>query len=159
MKRTEGTKGALPIECVNPVKNRWRIRWDEKESGDNSISYMEEEFDRVPTIDEIKAVVTDYYNRRIDSEILTGFGYEGNAVRLSRENQFNYKAAYDLAVQTSGASLPVTFKFGDKEPVYRTFETTEELADFYMSALRFIQNTLEAGWKKKDGIDWSLYII
>ena len=36
-------------------------------------------------------------------------------VWLSSENQFNYKAAYDLAVQTGGATLPVTFKFGTDE--------------------------------------------
>jgi hypothetical protein len=33
-------------------------------------------------------------------------------VWLSTENQFNYKAAFDLATQTGGKSLPVTFKFG-----------------------------------------------
>ena len=39
--------------------------------------------------------------------------------------------AYDLAVQTNGVSLPVTFKFGDNDnPVYYKFTTLEELTDF-----------------------------
>lgn len=77
---------------------------------------------------------------------------------LSGENQFNYKSAYDLAVQTGGGTLPVTFKFGtDMEPVYRTFETLEELTDFYTKAMRHIQNALADGWEKKDAFDINLY--
>ena len=73
---------------------------------------------------------------------------------LSSENQFNYKAAYDLAVQTGGATLPVTFKFGtDEESRYRTFENLEELTDFYTKAMRHIQDTLAEGWRKKDAFD------
>ena len=81
-------------------------------------------------------------------------------VWLSSENQFNYKAAYDLAVQTAGATLPVVFKFGtDTEPVYREFATLEDLTDFYTKAMQHIQNTLADGWKKKDVFDLSLYAV
>lgn len=77
---------------------------------------------------------------------------------LSTENQLNYKAAYDLAVQTEGKTLPVTFKFGtEDEPSYHTFDTLEELADFYLKATEYVQNTLAEGWKKKDAFDLSLY--
>jgi len=158
MKRVQGTSGALPIECVNPVKNKWRIRWDEQPDGDNSTTFMEAEFNHKPTADEVKAVVMDWYNSRINSEILSGFKYEGNTVWLSQENQFNYKAAYDFAIQTNGVTLPVTFKFGDSDnPVYRKFESLQELFDFYTAVMSYIQNTLEAGWKKKDGFDFSVY--
>jgi hypothetical protein len=69
-------------------------------------------------------------------------------VWLSSENQFNYKAAYDLAVQTGGASLPVKFKFGTTEdPVYYTFTNINDLSDFYMSAMRYINQTLDQGWQ------------
>ena len=74
-------------------------------------------------------------------------------------NQFNFKAAYDLAVQKNGATLPVTFKMGEKDgvPVYHTFETMEEADDFYTKAVAFINQTLAEGWAKKDNFDWSLY--
>jgi len=79
-------------------------------------------------------------------------------VWLSTENQFNYKAAYDLAVMSQGQSLPVTFKFGATEsPVYYTFETLDDISDFYISAMAYINTTLAEGWKLKDGIDWSVY--
>lgn len=158
MRRVTGNKGVLPIECVNPKKDKWRIRWDVQEHEDDSADYMEEEFDHKPTDEEIKAIVIVWYNRQIDQAILSGFEYEGNLVWLSSENQFNYKAAYDLAVQTSGATLPVTFKFGtDEQPVYRVFDTLEELTDFYVSAIRYVQETLEAGWKRKNAFDLELY--
>ena len=158
MRRVTGNKGVLPIECVNPKKDKWRIRWDVQEHEDDSADYMEEEFDHKPTDEEIKAIVIVWYNRQTDQAILSGFEYEGNLVWLSSENQFNYKAAYDLAVQTSGATLPVTFKFGTVEqPVYRVFDTLEELTDFYVSAIRYVQETLEAGWKRKNAFDLELY--
>ena len=79
-------------------------------------------------------------------------------VWLSSENQFNYKAAYDLAVQTSGSNLPVTFKFGDtKNPVYYKFETIEDLQDFYMKAMIHVNSVLSEGWTSKDSIEWEEY--
>ena len=100
------------------------------------------------------------HNRETDKDILSGFTYENVPVWLSSENQFNYKAAYDLAVQTAGATLPVVFKFGtDTEPIYREFATLEDLTDFYTKAMQHIQNTLADGWKKKDVFDLSLYAV
>jgi len=160
MKRVEGTKGFLPIDCVNPVKDKWRIRWDEQQvKGSNSVTYMEEEFDHKPTIDEVKSVITGYFNEQVSSDIVSTFKYKGNDVWLSQENQFNYKTAYDLAVQSGGTTLPVTFKFGtDNKPVYYKFSTIKDLSDFYISAMQYVQKSLEKGWKKKDEFDFGLYV-
>lgn len=153
MKRVDGNPNISLIECTNPVKGLWRIRWDIQ-----TTSYMEEEFDHKPTSEEVKNIVLSYYNREIDNSILSGMEYEGAMVWLSTENQFNYKAAYDLAVQTNGQSLPVTFKFGtDDEPKYREFTTLEELSDFYRKSISYVLTTLQEGWEKKDGFDVTLY--
>ena len=158
MQRIEGTAGVKLIECVSPARNKWRIRWDVQEHDDGSADYMETEFGYKPTLDEIKATVIGWYNKQTDDAILSGFEYEGNLVWLSSENQFNYKAAYDLAVQTDGATLPVKFKFGtDEQPVYRIFDNMADLTEFYTSAMRFIQNTLDAGWQRKDTFRLELY--
>ena len=113
MKRVEGSSGISLLECVNPVKDKWRVRWDvQHNEQDDSVSYMEEEFPYKPDGEEIRS----------------GFTYNGIPVWLSQENQFNYKSAYDLAVQTDGTSLPVRFKFGtDDEPVYYEFNTWDNL--------------------------------
>lgn len=153
--------GILPkaLRCINARKDKWAIVWGGEpcEDSDN-FDYMEEVFDHKPTLQEIHATITAYYNDQVEQQILSAFEYEGNAVWLSAENQFNYKAAHDLAFQTQGATLPVTFKFGtDDAPVYRTFDNLSDLSDFHRRALQHIQDALRAGWKKKDEIDMSLY--
>lgn len=146
------------LECTNPVKGKWRVRWDVEDKGDGSASYMEEELGHRPDAEEVRSLVSGWYNARTDERILSGFEYEGQPVWLSSENQLNYKAAYDLAVQTGGQNLPVTFKFGtDDVPYYRTFETVADLQDFYVKAMKHIQDALQEGWKKKDAVDLAFY--
>lgn len=62
-------------------------------------------FTHRPTLDEIKEVITAQIDNDTDMKILTQFSWNGKAVYLSKENQMNFKAAYDLAVQTNGQSL------------------------------------------------------
>ena len=158
MKRAQGSAEVKLLECVNPVKNKWRVRWDVQEREDGSADYMEAELTHKPTDEEIKDLVRTWYNEQTDATILSGFSYGNAKVWLSQENQYNYKMAYDLAVQTDGKTLPVTFKFGtDETPVYRTFDTLDELTDFYTKMVAYIQTTLADGWKKKDALDLSKY--
>lgn len=111
-----------------------------------------------PSLEQLKKLVLDSINKEVDEKILSGFVWKEMPVWLSTENQFNYKAAYDLAVMSQGQSLPVTFKFGSTEaPVYHTFEKLEDISDFYVSAMAYINTTLAEGWQKKDSIDWSEY--
>lgn len=111
-----------------------------------------------PSIDEVKTFILEVINEKTDKKILSGFVWRDMPVWLSSENQFNYKAAYDLAVMSEGKTLPVTFKFGStEEPKYYTFESLDELTDFYLRAMDYISKTLADGWRKKDSIDWGEY--
>lgn len=158
MRRVQGNPDVALLECTNPIRNKWRVRWDVTTNDDGSASYMEQEFRHCPSDNEIKSLISGWINQQTDEKILSGFVYDGTAVWLSTENQFNYKAAYDLAVQTAGATLPVTFKFGpDAEPCYRTFNTVDELSDFYIKAMAHVQQTLADGWAAKDAINLNLY--
>lgn len=158
MRRIEGSAGVKLIECTHPVKNKWRIRWDVQEKEDGSATYMEEEFNHKPTEDEVRQTVIDWFNKQTDTAILSGFEWNGMSVWLSSENQFNYKAAYDLAVQHAGATLPVTFKFGtDDVPCYHTFNSLDELTDFYTKAMQHILSVLADGWSKKDTFSLDSY--
>lgn len=111
-----------------------------------------------PSFIELRSLIIDEINKITDKTILDGFKWKDMAIWLSAENQFNYKAAYDLAFQTNGANLPVIFKFGSiEEPIYYKFNTLEELQDFYIESMSYINKQLEIGWNKKDSIDWSVY--
>ena len=111
-----------------------------------------------PSLEQVKGIILDTMNKEIDQKILSGFVWKDMSVWLSTENQFNYKAAYDLAVMSQGKSLPTVFKFGTTEnPVYYAFESLEDISDFYISAMAYINTCLAEGWKLKDSIDWSAY--
>lgn len=166
--RVQGSIGVMPLECVNPYKNKWSVRWDIKpntgvdEQGvaNTGTNYEEVELLYKPTLPDIKKVVLAWYNEQIDKNIRSGFTYKDIPVWLSTENQFNYKAAYDLAVQTAGSSLPITFKFGaEGNPVYIEFVSLEGISDFYIAAMNYVNSTLENGWKLKDSINWSIYEV
>ena len=112
-----------------------------------------------PSLEQIREAIIADIKAQTDERILKGFVWNEINVWLSSENQFNFKAAYDLAVQTNGQSLPVKFKLGESmgEPVYHTFETMEDFTDFYTKAIGFINQCLNDGWEVKDSIDWSEY--
>lgn len=168
-KRSFGSKGLALVECINPYPryNRWHIRWDvqpvldEEGNETDGVSFKYKLIEHhKPTLTEIKEIVLADMNVEIDKKILEGFEWKGMAVWLSSENQFNYKAAYDLAVQTGGANFPVVFKFGTtEEPMYHEFKDVEELSDFYTKAMAYINNQLAEGWIKKDSVDWSPYAL
>ena len=74
-------------------------------------------------------------NARTDEKIISGLVWTtrpGGAIPvwLSTENQFNFKSAYDLAVQKV---LPVTFKMGERDPSITPLRRWKD-ADFYLAA-------------------------
>ena len=149
-------------------KSRCIVRWDytpimvqnsRGETVESQIAkWQEQSFDYMPTIDEIRDLIFAYYNQQTDKKILSGFTWKGMQIWLSQENQFNYKAFYDFAVQTNGSNLPITIKTGDNSNIsYYTFNTIDEFRNFYAEMLSFIQTTVQDGWTKKDSINFSEY--
>lgn len=152
-----------PIKVVG--KNKYIVAWDYqpifKNGKETNLGIWEEFcFNHKPSESEIKDIIISYYNTKVEENILGGYQWNGYHIWLSSENQFNYKAAYDLAVQTNGATLPLKFKFGETtSPEYHVFEDLNELQEFYMGAIAHIQTVLNEGWAVKDSIDWKLYEI
>ena len=126
---------------------------------DDGTASLVRHFQRIPTRQEVADAIHEHVNAQTDAKILTAFTWQGRSVYLSTENQFNFKAAYDLAVQTQGATLPVTFKLGEQEdgtPTYHRFEDMQTFTDFYTSAIAFINQALNDGWQQKDtATDWA----
>ena len=140
-------------------RNKWELIYGYGTDGVSGWTYRER-FTRKPTMEEIKEIIIAQINRNVEEKILCGLVWKDMPIWLSTENQFNYKSAYDCARDTAGQSLPVKFKFGtDKEPVYYTFTTFEELQEFYMTSLQFVQQVLDEGWAEKDGLDLSVFTL
>ena len=109
-------------------------------------------FTERPSKEEVLKVITDKIDRDTDQRILTGFVWHGMDVWLSTENQFNFKAAYDIAAMTDGSNLPLKMKIGgtNDRPNYFTFEDVQTLSDFFFRGMAHINATLNEGWKAKD---------
>lgn len=161
-----------PSECYSPViigDTRTVVCYGYEDAEEPGYGFWYEVYfyrkqGGVPDIDKIISSVYNDINSQTDEKILSGFRWSAPStesemkVWLSSENQFNYKAAFDLAIQTQGQSLPVTFKFGDDDtPVYFKFEDLQTLQDFYVKAMSYINACLEEGWQRKDSIDWEPY--
>jgi hypothetical protein len=172
MTRHQGDNGLPVIECTDTRLQKYRVRTDfqpsvDQETGEQSgVTFIETEFPYKPTLAEVREFVLGVIDRQTDGKIQSGLIWHCKAtdddipVWLSRENQLNFKAAYDLAVQKQGATLPVTFKMGEAEdgtPVYHTFETMEDAEDFYTTAVAYVQQCLVEGWRKKDAFDFTTY--
>ncbi len=172
MIRTNGLKTDYkPLEVVSEVDNIYIVRWDYAEvkeydpETESSIDtdmavWAEEIIYHKPNEDEMRRMINDYYNSMTTDRILRGFVWNDMMIWLSEENQHNYKAIYDIAIQTGGVNLPVEFKFGTEDlPVYQVFHTVEELQKFSLPMQEYIQQCLTNGWRLKDMVDYSLYKV
>lgn len=136
------------------------LMWHYQAIDENSGTWIEDLYFEKPSLQNVQNSIIDSINADIDEKILSGFVWNDMQVWLSSENQFNYKAAFDLAIQTQGANLPLRFKFGSKlKPSYHTFNTVEELQEFYVDAMTYVNTCLEIGWNEKDSINWDEYNI
>lgn len=154
-----GTNDPL-ILPIDPVRQLWLVRFRVAEPKDGYVQVESIKMTGKPTLEDIKAAVIAWHNAQIDRAILSGHRWRDMPVWLSAENQQNYKATFDLAMQFAGqgGTLPVTFKFGTEiAPVYHKFEALQELQEFYLSTVQYVKEVLSEGWARKDNIDWTVY--
>lgn len=149
------------IFCTDPYRDEYVIIWDIEKAEDDQYTFVSETFIGKPSEDMIRSTIINYFNKKCDTEILCGHKLEDDTlVWLSDENQKNFSTAWSIAQLTKGLNLPVTYKFGtDKEPVYKTFNTVEDLDGFILPAFAHIKSVLDKYWKIKDDVDWGRYKI
>lgn len=124
---------------------------------DESGYYWRKDYDHRPTVAEVREDICALVNAQTDAKIVGGMSWNGKPVYLSTENQFNFKAAYDLAVQTEGAILPMKFKLGEAEdgtPVYHTFKSLAPFGEFVTKVVAHVATCLAEGWEVKDSVDY-----
>lgn len=143
------------IKSFGPGTVYTTINYDAKENPDgtwSAISVTIETSGSVTKDDILNALIVDI-DSQTDKKILSGFTWRGKSVWLSAENQRNFSEGQRAAMITNGNSLPITFKIGEDEhklPIYHEFTTVEELTEFYLQGVGFINQTLNEGWRNKD---------
>lgn len=139
-------------------RKKYELIFGYGEDEQGGYNYRETFKGRKPELSEIKDIIVSLVNASVDEKILSGYQWQGKAVWLSSENQFNYKSVYDLAVQTEGAILPFTVKLGSTdEPDFVTYSDLDTFKQFYTGAISYIQTCLQEGWTEKYNIDWTKY--
>ena len=112
------------------------------------------------TLQMVKDAIISDIDAQTDEKILDGYEFTPDGadtpiiVWLSKESQTNFSEAHRLQI------VPVKFKLNeteDKQPIYHTFETFEELDRFYVGGVAYINQCLNEGWARKDSIDWTPY--
>lgn len=101
--RLETTSTSIRLVEALP-DGMWAVRWDIKPLDDGvGLSYEEEQYAYVPSIEDIQRSITEWYNKQTESLIRYGFVWNGRKVYLSEENKFNFKAIIDecARVETS----------------------------------------------------------
>ena len=114
----------------------------------------------LPSIEQVREAVLADIDRQTDAQILNGYEFtpdgaqEPIVVWLSKESQTNFSEAHRLEI------VPVKFKLNetaDQQPIYHEFTTFAELDRFYKGGVQYINQCLNAGWARKDAIDWEAY--
>ena len=147
-----------PTDFAPVAEDRSRIVFSygmQPVEGKELVTWYQVEFYKkqgAPTLDAVKRAIIDDVNARTDERILKGFVWNGINVWLSEENQRNFSEAQRLNL------VPVKFKLSEQSdgtPVYLTFESAEELNNFYTQAATYIQQCLQDGWNEKDNLDFT----
>ena len=157
---------------VSEDQSRVVIMYGLKEDGDKAEWYQIDFYKKQgkPTFEAAKKAIEEDINARVDDAILCGYPWTilhgddaGKAVKvwLSKENQSNFKAKYDLHfTKPEALTFPTLYKVAEDEngdAVFEEFQSFEELEQFYLGGLGYIEQCYQAGWAEKKSIDWTPY--
>lgn len=143
-----------PIECVNPRRDRWAVRWNHRYDEERGWLAVEMIADGRPTIDEIREAITEYYDTQTQSRIVNTFFWKGRKVRLTDTAQRNFLFAV--------YSLDRTGEI-DRAPFIGLLEAdtdaaaADELGDMVAAMWTHIKECRAAGIEAKNAVDYSAY--
>lgn len=156
-------------ECFVPVRedeSRVIVSYDYQEEADGVNAtwfeiYFYKKVDGKPSLERIKAAIVKDIDARTDYNSECGYVWKEKPVKLNWENRNNFKAVHDAAAMyPEQVKFPKLFKLSDGEDgnaVYHQFESMQELAEFYLGGMGWIEQCVEEGFIKKDSFDWTPY--
>lgn len=156
------------ISDFAPVReegSRIVVSYDFAAADENNTTWIEvylpkKQTPSILTLNMVKDAIIEDIDKQTDEKILNGYEFTPDGaeapivVWLSKESQTNFSEAHRLQI------VPIKFKLNeteDKQAIYHTFETFEELDRFYKGGVQYINQCLNEGWARKDSIDWTPY--
>lgn len=91
---------------------------------------------------------------RTQEAITNKFSYKGHDIKLSVENQINYKETLEFAKMTGGKNIPtlIKAKFGGRT-TYLPINSISALEDFCLAMRSHIDRCLQRGWDLKRDVE------
>lgn len=157
------TTGKLnQFKAINYVNNKYVVNWGlEKANNDpEDDTYKWNYFilDHKPYIPEIKDIINSEINDRVKKTIENNFFWNGMKIKLTLENQIDYKLLFDVTMLQEGANLPEKLKFKvNGENIYYDMDSLDEFKDFIINMNNHIRNCIKVGYNAKESINYEEY--
>jgi len=145
---------------INYINNKYIISWGLKEIGNDTYEWKYFIIDKKPSVGYIKNTITGYVNEMTKKLIENGFYWNKMNIKLTLENQIDYKLLFDTTMLLDGSNLPEKIKFKvNGENIYYEIESIEEFKDFIIKMNNHIRNCVKTGYDIKESINYDEYKI
>lgn len=124
MKQVQGTAGVNFLECINPIVNKWAVRFDLQviKGRENEVTYMEEIVDHEPSLGEIKTIIVDGIDHFDCSPEVNSFTVNGFPMWLDKQTRTSL--SYTISVEeqvrnlTDNNTVTTRLWYNGTPPVY-----------------------------------------
>lgn len=152
------------FKTINYVNNKYIVSWGlEKVNNnpeDDTYKWYYFILTHKPSIVEIKEIINAYINELIKKSITENFIWNGMKIKLSIENQIDYKLLFDITMLQNGENLPEKLKFkSNGEIIYYEIDNIDEFKDFIIQMNNHIRNCVKIGYDMKESIHYEEYVI
>lgn len=145
-----------PIECINPRRDRWAVRWDLHQEQDGAWFASEVVVDHRPTVDEIRSIISRHIDAITQDEIINGFSWKGKPVRLTDDAQRNFLFAVYSLDRTGEIDRA---QFVGLLEAQTDAEAADELGDMVAAIWQHIKQKRADGIAAKNAVDFSKYVL
>jgi len=152
------------FKTINYVNNKYIVSWGlEKVNNnpeDDTYKWYYFILTHKPSIVEIKDTINAYINELVKKSITENFIWSGMKIKLSIENQIDYKLLFDITMLQNGENLPEKLKFkSNGETIYYEIDNIDEFKDFIIQMNNHIRNCVKIGYDMKESIHYEEYVI
>lgn len=152
------------FKAINYVNNKYIVNWGlskvNNNPDDDTYKWYYFILTHKPSIVEIKDTINTYINEQIKKAITENFIWNGMKIKLSLENQIDYKLLFDTTMIQNGTNLPEKLKFkSNGETIYYEIDNIDEFKDFIIQMNNHIRNCVKIGYDMKESIHYEEYVI
>lgn len=142
------------------IKNKYIISWGLEKIDENQYKWYYFILNNKPSINDIKKTINNYVNNVTKNNIENYFYWNDMHIKLTIEDQMDYKLLFDVTMLQDGANLPEKIKFKvNNENIYYEIDSIEEFKDFIIKMTNHIRKCVNNSRNIKESVDYSKFIL